>query len=104
MIFVKIELLLFKGNIFFATHCIFKKCISLIQIASYCDNIFRTNIAEKEKSPPRPPSILKKRPMAALRSDSKAQKPEKPHLEYRIIVSNLRSTVTGGDIEVGRFV
>lgn len=57
---------------------------------------------EKEKSPPRPPSILKKRPMAAMRSD-KVQKPEKPHLEYRIIVSNLRNTVTGGDIEVGYF-
>lgn len=37
--------------------------------------------------------------MAAMRSD-KVQKPEKPHLEYRIIVSNLRNTVTGGDIEV----
>ncbi|XP_022820085.1 polymerase delta-interacting protein 3-like isoform X1 [Spodoptera litura] len=60
--------------------------------------IHRNTIVEKEKSPPRPPSILKKRPMAAMRSD-KVQKPEKPHLEYRIIVSNLRNTVTGGDIE-----
>lgn len=65
--------------------------------------ISRTSVAEKEKSPPRPPSILKKRPMAALRSDAKAQKTEKSHLEYRIIVSNLRNTVTGGDIEVGLF-
>ncbi|KAJ8722674.1 hypothetical protein PYW07_003854 [Mythimna separata] len=61
--------------------------------------IHRTAVTEKEKSPPRPPSILKKRPMAALRSDTKAQKTEKSHLEYRIIVSNLRNTVTGGDIE-----
>lgn len=38
--------------------------------------------------------------MAALKSDTKIQKSEKPHLEYRIIVSNLRSTVTAGDIEV----
>lgn len=60
--------------------------------------VHRNTIVEKEKSPPRPPSILKKRPMAAMRSD-KVQKPEKPHLEYRIIVSNLRNTVTGGDIE-----
>ncbi|KAH9630667.1 hypothetical protein HF086_003958 [Spodoptera exigua] len=60
--------------------------------------IHRNTIVEKEKSPPRPPSILKKRPMAAMRSD-KVQKTEKPHLEYRIIVSNLRNTVTGGDIE-----
>ncbi|XP_026757849.1 polymerase delta-interacting protein 3-like [Galleria mellonella] len=59
----------------------------------------RTMLAEKERSPPRPPSILKKRPMAALRNDKKTEKNEKPILEYRIIVSNLRNTVTGGDIE-----
>nr|XP_021181347.2 polymerase delta-interacting protein 3 [Helicoverpa armigera] len=62
-------------------------------------SVHRTTVIEKEKSPPRPPSILKKRPMAALRTDQKAQKTEKPHLEYRIIVSNLRSSVTAGDIE-----
>lgn len=55
---------------------------------------------EKEKSPPRPPSILKKRPMAALRSENKVEKIEKPATEFRIIVSNLRSSVTAGDIEV----
>ncbi|XP_014370312.2 polymerase delta-interacting protein 3-like [Papilio machaon] len=59
----------------------------------------RTTIVEKEPSPPRPPSILKKRPMAALRTEKKEDKTEKPNLEYRIIVSNLRNTVTGGDIE-----
>ncbi|XP_013146154.1 PREDICTED: polymerase delta-interacting protein 3-like [Papilio polytes] len=59
----------------------------------------RTAIVEKEASPPRPPSILKKRPMAALRTEKKEDKAEKPVLEYRIIVSNLRNTVTGGDIE-----
>ncbi|CAH2073801.1 unnamed protein product, partial [Iphiclides podalirius] len=57
-----------------------------------------TNI-EKEWSPPKPASILKKRPMAALRNDKKEEKSDKPALEYRIIVSNLRNTVTGGDIE-----
>uniref|UniRef100_A0A2A4JNG1 RRM domain-containing protein n=1 Tax=Heliothis virescens TaxID=7102 RepID=A0A2A4JNG1_HELVI len=62
-------------------------------------SVHRTTVIEKEKSPPRPPSILKKRPMAALRTDQKVQKTEKPHLEYRIIVSNLRNTVTAGDIE-----
>ncbi|XP_013195957.2 polymerase delta-interacting protein 3 isoform X1 [Amyelois transitella] len=56
-------------------------------------------IAEKEKSPPRPPSILKKRPMAALRTEKTSEKMEKPNLEFRIIVSNLGNTVTGGDIE-----
>ncbi|KAM3963003.1 polymerase delta interacting protein 3 [Aphomia sociella] len=61
--------------------------------------IHRTTLAEKERSPPRPPSILKKRPMAALRNENKVEKNEKPVLEYRIIVSNLRNTVTGGDIE-----
>ena len=60
----------------------------------------RSAIIEKEKSPPRPPSILKKRPMAALRNDNKTEKSEKPNHEYRIIVSNLRNTVTSGDIEV----
>ncbi|CAH0604743.1 unnamed protein product [Chrysodeixis includens] len=63
-------------------------------------SVQRSAVIEKESSPPRPPSILKKRPMAALKSDSlKPQKPEKPVLEYRIIVSNLRNTVTAGDIE-----
>lgn len=38
--------------------------------------------------------------MAALRTEKKEDKAEKPVLEYRIIVSNLRNTVTGGDIEV----
>lgn len=60
----------------------------------------RPLVTEREVSPPRPPSILKKRPMAAMRSDQKAQKAEKSTTEYRIIVSNLRNTVTGGDIEV----
>ncbi|CAB3224620.1 unnamed protein product [Arctia plantaginis] len=60
--------------------------------------IHRSAISDKDKSPPRPPSILKKRPMAALRTDTKIQKVDKP-LEYRIIVSNLRNTVTAGDIE-----
>ncbi|XP_059057005.1 polymerase delta-interacting protein 3-like [Achroia grisella] len=59
----------------------------------------RTMLSEKERSPPRPPSILKKRPMAALRNEKITEKNEKPVLEYRIIVSNLRNTVTGGDIE-----
>ncbi|XP_013182208.1 PREDICTED: polymerase delta-interacting protein 3-like [Papilio xuthus] len=62
-------------------------------------SIQRTAIVEKESSPPRPPSILKKRPMAALRTEKKDDRTEKPILEYRIIVSNLRNTVTGGDIE-----
>ncbi|KAL0893959.1 hypothetical protein ABMA27_014036 [Loxostege sticticalis] len=61
--------------------------------------VYRSAIPEKEKSPPRPPSILKKRPMAALRTEKITEKIDKPVLEYRIIVSNLRSTVTGGDIE-----
>lgn len=59
----------------------------------------RPTASERDMSPPRPPSILKKRPMAALRSDQMAQKSEKPAMEYRIIVSNLRNTVTGVDIE-----
>ncbi|CAH0406456.1 unnamed protein product [Chilo suppressalis] len=59
----------------------------------------RTTVVAKEKSPPRPPSILKKRPMAALRSEKQVEKSDKPVLEYRIIVSNLRNTVTAGDIE-----
>ncbi|KAI5637957.1 RNA recognition motif domain-containing protein [Phthorimaea operculella] len=58
----------------------------------------RLSTPEKDRSPPRPPSILKKRPMAALRSE-KPEKSDRPALEYRIIVSNLRNTVTGGDIE-----
>lgn len=57
-------------------------------------------VRAREKSPPRPPSILKKRPMAALKIDKKEQEIEKPSLEYRIIVSNLRDTVTGADIKV----
>ncbi|XP_063821822.1 polymerase delta-interacting protein 3-like [Ostrinia nubilalis] len=61
--------------------------------------VYRSAVPEKEKSPPRPPSILKKRPMAALRTDTVEKKTEKPVLEYRIIVSNLRNTVTSGDIE-----
>ncbi|CAG4989512.1 unnamed protein product [Parnassius apollo] len=61
--------------------------------------IRRSAVLEKDPSPPRPPSILKKRPMAALRNEKKEEKTEKPVLEYRIIVSNLRNTVTGGDIE-----
>ncbi|KAJ2952709.1 hypothetical protein O0L34_g7051 [Tuta absoluta] len=58
----------------------------------------RLSTPEKERSPPRPPSILKKRPMAALRTE-KTEKSDRPVLEYRIIVSNLRNSVTGGDIE-----
>lgn len=58
---------------------------------------FRLPSPERQKSPPRPPSILKKRPMAALRNEKKT---DKPALEFRIIVSNLRNSVTGGDIEV----
>lgn len=38
--------------------------------------------------------------MAAMRTEQTIPKIEKPVLEYRIIVSNLRNTVTGGDIEV----
>ncbi|XP_068629869.1 polymerase delta-interacting protein 3-like [Battus philenor] len=59
----------------------------------------RHTITETELSPPRPTSILKKRPIATLRNERKEEKTEKPVLEYRIIVSNLRNTVTGGDIE-----
>ncbi|KAJ0180572.1 hypothetical protein K1T71_003976 [Dendrolimus kikuchii] len=62
-------------------------------------NIHRTATIEKEKSPPRPPSILKKRPMAALATDKKTPKTDKSAFEYRIIVSNLRNTVTASDIE-----
>lgn len=61
--------------------------------------VYRSAITDKEKSPPRLPSILKKRPMAALKNDTKVQKPDKTTLEFRIIVSNLRNTVTAGDIE-----
>ncbi|KAG6442610.1 hypothetical protein O3G_MSEX002486 [Manduca sexta] len=60
---------------------------------------YRTAVIEKEKSPPRPPSILKKRPMAALRSEKKDQVMEKSPIEFRIIVSNLRNTVTASDIQ-----
>lgn len=73
-------------------------CFFILIIITYI--FFRSAIPEKEKSPPRPPSILKKRPMAALRTEKITEKIDKPVLEYRIIVSNLRSTVTGGDIEV----
>ncbi|XP_026329573.1 polymerase delta-interacting protein 3-like [Hyposmocoma kahamanoa] len=59
-------------------------------------SVHRQSSPVRQKSPPRPPSILKKRPMAALRNEKKT---DKPSLEYRIIVSNLRNTVTGGDIE-----
>lgn len=62
---------------------------------------FRSAPSEREKSPPRLTSILKKRPMAALRSDKKTElKEEVAATEYRIIVSNLRNTVTSGDIQV----
>ncbi|CAH0720899.1 unnamed protein product, partial [Brenthis ino] len=70
-----------------------------LKIVTHNNNIQRSTVIDKEKSPPRPPSILKKRPMAALRSENKTEKPEKPNHEYRIIVSNLRNTVTAGDIE-----
>ncbi|XP_063531591.1 polymerase delta-interacting protein 3-like isoform X2 [Cydia strobilella] len=59
----------------------------------------RSAPVERDISPPRPPSILKKRPMAALRTEKKVERPEKPNTEYRIIVSSLGSTVTAGDIE-----
>ncbi|XP_047988553.1 polymerase delta-interacting protein 3-like [Leguminivora glycinivorella] len=59
----------------------------------------RSAPVERDVSPPRPPSILKKRPMAALRTEKKVERPEKPNTEYRIIVSSLGSTVTAGDIE-----
>ncbi|XP_063359924.1 uncharacterized protein LOC134649140 [Cydia amplana] len=59
----------------------------------------RSAPVERDMSPPRPPSILKKRPMAALRAEKKVERPEKPNTEYRIIVSSLGSTVTAGDIE-----
>ncbi|XP_047527701.1 polymerase delta-interacting protein 3-like [Vanessa atalanta] len=75
-----------------------RKASLQLKIVTHNNEINRTTIVEKEKSPPRPPSILKKRPMAALRIENKTEKLDKPH-EYRIIVSNLRSTVTGGDIE-----
>ncbi|XP_023948034.1 polymerase delta-interacting protein 3 isoform X2 [Bicyclus anynana] len=70
-----------------------------LKIVTHNNNAFRSATIEKEKSPPRPPSILKKRPMAALRSENKIEKMEKPPTEFRIIVSNLRSSVTAGDIE-----
>lgn len=70
-----------------------------LKIVTHNNNVQRSAIIEKEKSPPRPPSILKKRPMAALRNDNKTEKSVKPNHEYRIIVSNLRNTVTSGDIE-----
>lgn len=76
-----------------------RKASLQLKIVTHNNEAHRTAIIEKEKSPPRPPSILKKRPMAALRSENKTEKSEKPAHEYRIIVSNLRSTVTGGDIE-----
>ncbi|XP_061712367.1 polymerase delta-interacting protein 3-like [Cydia pomonella] len=62
-------------------------------------SVHRSAPVERDISPPRPPSILKKRPMAALRTDKKVERPEKPNTEYRIIVSSLGSTVTAGDIE-----
>lgn len=41
--------------------------------------------------------------MAALGTDKKnSLKPDKSAFEYRIIVSNLRNTVTGSDIEVSK--
>ncbi|XP_050344854.1 polymerase delta-interacting protein 3-like [Nymphalis io] len=75
-----------------------RKASLQLKIVTHNNEIHRTTIAEKEKSPPRPPSILKKRPMAALRIENKTEKLDKPY-EYRIIVSNLRSTVTSGDID-----
>ncbi|CAH2086415.1 unnamed protein product [Euphydryas editha] len=76
-----------------------RKASLQLKIVTHNNEAHRIAIAEKEKSPPRPPSILKKRPMAALRNENKTEILEKPAHEYRIIVSNLRSTVTGGDIE-----
>ncbi|XP_073943936.1 uncharacterized protein isoform X2 [Choristoneura fumiferana] len=64
--------------------------------------VHRSVPVERDLSPPRPPSILKKRPMAALRTEKKIEKPDKPNssnAEFRIIVSSLGSTVTAGDIE-----
>ncbi|CAG4910614.1 unnamed protein product [Colias eurytheme] len=75
-----------------------KASLQLKIIAHNSDNQ-RMAIREREISPPRPPSILKKRPMAALRMEKSEEDIEKPPLEYRIIVSNLRNTVTGGDIK-----
>ncbi|XP_032513985.2 polymerase delta-interacting protein 3-like isoform X2 [Danaus plexippus] len=76
-----------------------RKASLQLKIVTHNSDAHRTATIEKEKSPPRPPSILKKRPMAALRTENKVEKPEKSNHEYRIIVSNLRNTVTGGDIE-----
>ncbi|XP_034840627.1 polymerase delta-interacting protein 3-like isoform X3 [Maniola hyperantus] len=79
-----------------------RKASLQLKIVTHNNNSFRSATIEKEreKSPPRPPSILKKRPMAALRSENnKVEKIEKPATEFRIIVSNLRSSVTAGDIE-----
>nr|ABG42999.1 polymerase delta interacting protein 3 [Bombyx mori] len=59
----------------------------------------RTAISEREYSPPRPPSILKKRPRAALKSNNKAYNSDKTAPEFRIMVSSWKSTVTAGDIE-----
>ncbi|CAH2264054.1 jg16412 [Pararge aegeria aegeria] len=76
-----------------------RKASLQLKIVTQNNNAFRSATIAKEKSPPRPPSILKKRPMAALRSENKVEKLEKPATEFRIIVSNLRSSVTAGDIE-----
>ncbi|OWR44168.1 polymerase delta interacting protein 3 [Danaus plexippus plexippus] len=76
-----------------------RKASLQLKIVTHNSDAHRTATIEKEKSPPRPPSILKKRPMAALRTENKVEKPEKSNHEYRIIVSNLRNSVTGGDIE-----
>ncbi|XP_047510523.1 polymerase delta-interacting protein 3-like isoform X2 [Pieris napi] len=70
-----------------------------LKIVTHNNDNQRMMVRTREKSPPRPPSILKKRPMAALKIDKKEQDVEKPLLEYRIIVSNLRDTVTGADIK-----
>lgn len=58
----------------------------------------RTYQHEKEKSPQRLPSILKKRPMAALRSEGKLENFD-DSIGYRIIVSNLSNIVTSTDIQ-----
>ncbi|XP_050681062.1 polymerase delta-interacting protein 3-like isoform X2 [Leptidea sinapis] len=63
------------------------------------NNNQRTAITARDKSPPRPPSILKKRSMAALRMDQKEECTNKSAPEYRIIVSNLGNTVSGADIK-----
>ncbi|CAK1545362.1 unnamed protein product [Leptosia nina] len=77
-----------------------RKASLQLKITTHANNNYqRTAIREREKSPPHPPSILKKRPIAALRLDKKKTDIEKPTLDFRVIVSNLCTTVTGGDIK-----